>query len=103
MRGCIFAETEVAKDCDGNIHYYVYGGQLQELQRDTNLDEVREYFPETDHWEQRASLIQGRGHLASSPYSCGFFVVGGAINLYPDQGMRTNDMSYYDIPTDTWT
>lgn len=26
-----------------------------------------------------------------------------AINFYADQGLRTPDVSYYDIPTDTWT
>jgi hypothetical protein len=35
--------------------------------------------------------------------SCGYIIAGGATNSGTSGRKKTRDVSYYDIPSDTWT
>jgi N-acetylneuraminic acid mutarotase len=89
-----------AKDANGNERHYFSGGQEQENEYDGNKVDHYEYIPATDTWVRRQNLPMSRGHTSSStrPIGCGYIVVGGCTNAE-----RLNDVTYYDIATDTWT
>jgi Kelch motif len=92
-----------AVDQNGNERHLYGGGQISEEENDGNLDELYEYEPLSDTWTARHTMPFARGHSSSTlPYGCGFLLAGGAIN---GNGTRTktNDISYYDIATDSWT
>jgi Galactose oxidase, central domain len=74
----------------------------------TSVDRTTfEFIPSNETWIRRASLPFGRGHMSASTRAigCGFLIAGGSINSSPPYRVytRTNDVSYYDIPTNTWT
>jgi hypothetical protein len=90
-----------AVDHLGRERLYFLGGQMAEDESDGNIDDNYEYDPINDTWIERARMPFARGHASSSTQaiSCGYIVVAGTRN---GTG-RTRDISYYDIPTDTWT
>jgi Kelch motif len=84
----------------GTDRHYVFGGQLHEDEAYGNQKELYEY--DGVQWIRRADMPYGRGHTSSSTFpvgSCGFITAGGAIN----GKMKTSDIHYYSIVTDTWT
>lgn len=81
--------------------HYILGGQKSEDEKNSNLDNVYEWDNISEKWIQRKSMLFPRGHFSSStvPYKqCGFIIAAGAINKFK----KTNDVSYYNIETDTW-
>jgi hypothetical protein len=95
-----------AKDASGTRRHFLLGGQSGEDERLGNLADVYEFFPETATWIRRASMPFGRSHSTASvrAIGCGFIVAGGAINNFAGgKKLQTTDVSYYDIPTNTWT
>lgn len=90
-----------AKDGSGKERHYWTGGQLEESEHDGNLSDHYEYDAINNVWYKRKFMSIPRSHHASSTRAigCGFIVVAGCTN----GGKRIADVSYYDIPTDTWT
>ena len=93
-----------AKDATGRERHFIFGGQNKENECCTNHADNYEWDAINEVWIQRASLPFARGHAASSTRAigCGFLTAGGAINSPTGQRLKTNDISYYDIPTDRW-
>ena len=85
-------------------HYFM-GGQEGEDEKLGNLDTVVEYVPLSDQWYARASMTQARGHASSStvPYGCGFLIAGGAIDGTASSKAQTDDISFYNPNTDSWS
>jgi Galactose oxidase, central domain len=77
------------------------GGQLGENEQKGNTKNNYEWIAANDTWVARQSMALSRGHAASSTKAigCGFLVIGGTTN---EQGM-TGDISFYDIPSNSWT
>jgi hypothetical protein len=96
-----------ARDDRGAQRHYFLGGQIGENEIFGNLADVFEFNAVEERWIRRASMPFGRSHSTAStrPIGCGFIVAGGAINAVsiPGKKVQTSDISYYDIPTDTWT
>ena len=90
-----------ANDQNGLEHLFFLNGQEGQDQGDGNIKLVYEYSFRTSSWIQRKSSTLSRGHASSSTlaYGCGFLVIAGVTN----ETGQTGDISYYDIPTDTWT
>ena len=90
-----------AYDEKGLEHIYFLNGQEGQNQLTGNIKLVYEYSFATSSWIQRKSSTLSRGHSSSSTvaYGCGFIVIAGITN---ELG-QTGDISYYDIPSDTWT
>jgi hypothetical protein len=90
-----------AKDDNGRERHYILGGQHAEDEVNNNRSENFEYDAINDVWIARHPLPVPRGHAASSTraISCGYVVAAGTTN----GGKKCSDVSYYDIPTDTWT
>jgi N-acetylneuraminic acid mutarotase len=90
-----------AKDATGKERHYWMGGQASGNEVNGNRAEVYEYDAEKNIWIQRASMLIPRGHASASTRAigCGFIIIGGTTN---GTG-KTTDVSYYDIPSDTWT
>ena len=90
-----------ATDATGKERHFFVGGQLGPDEEHGNTNENYEYDAQNDIWIQRQPMPFTRGHAAAStrPIGCGFVVAGGITNEF---GM-TADVSYYDIPTATWT
>lgn len=97
----------VARDNMNRRRYFFLGGQIGENEWTGNLAHVYEFVPATERWIQRTSMPFGRSHATASTMSvgCGFIIAGGAINTGSMTGskMQTSNVTYYDIPTDTWT
>jgi hypothetical protein len=93
----------------GQERHFFFGGQEAEIERYGNFADNFEFFAENETWIRRASMPLARGHATSSvrQIGCGFIVAGGSLNRFspkPASGYnRTNDVSYYDIPTNNWT
>jgi N-acetylneuraminic acid mutarotase len=90
-----------AHDQHGAERHYFFAGQTSENEANGNVKDNYEYNAAGDVWIKRADLPFARGHGSSSSraISCGYYIVAGAVN----GGGKTSDVSYYDIPTDTWT
>jgi hypothetical protein len=90
-----------AVDNAGAEHHYVMGGQKGGNEPNGNLDDVYEFDPVREVWTQRQDMPFSRGHASASTraVSCGFFIIASATN----GSARTKDMSYYDIPSNSWT
>jgi N-acetylneuraminic acid mutarotase len=90
-----------AKDADGIERHYFTGGQQQENEHDGNQADHYEFDALRNVWIKRKFMTIPRSHAASSAraYGCGFIVVAGCTNA----GVRLADISYYDVPSDTWT
>jgi hypothetical protein len=89
-----------AKDEAGRERLFYLGGQKAENEKTGNVADNYEYNATQNVWTQRRAMPVARGHASSSTraISCGFLVAGGTTN----RG-KTKDISYYDIPSDTWT
>jgi hypothetical protein len=100
-----------AKDNFGVERYFFMGGQLKAGEANGNQDKHFEYVAGNDiamngTWIQRQKMPFPRGHAnaATKAISCGFIIVGGAINSgQSGTKSQTTDVSYYAIPTNTWT
>jgi hypothetical protein len=96
-----------ARDDRGAQRHYFLGGQIGENEVFGNLADVFEFNAVEERWIRQASMPFGRSHSTAStrPIGCGFIVAGGAINdvNVPGKRISTSDISYYDIPTNTWT
>jgi N-acetylneuraminic acid mutarotase len=90
-----------AVDNAGAEHHYVMGGQRDGAEGDGNFDDIYEFNPVTEVWTQRQDMPLTRGHASASTraVSCGFIIIAGTSNLIG----KITDISYYDIPTNTWT
>ena len=93
--------TTANKDATGKERHYFFGGQTAHNEANGNKSDLFEYDAANDVWIKRTSLPIPRGHASSSTRAigCGFIVAGGCIN----GGNKITDVSYYDVPTDTWT
>jgi Kelch motif len=91
----------------GQERHFFLAGQETEFERNVSRSDHFEFIPSNETWIRRASLPFGRGHMSASTRAigCGFLIAGGSINSPPPYRAytRTNDVSYYDIPTNTWT
>jgi hypothetical protein len=83
----------------------ILGGQVGEYECCTNFGLNYEFVATTETWIKRASMPIPRGHASASTNAvgCGFVISGGSINSGSTKKLRTDDISYYDIPSDTWT
>ena len=90
-----------AKDSFGRERHFWAGGQRGEEEANGNSNRVVEWDALKELWIEREPMALARGHATSSTRAigCGFIVAGGTTNQYG----KTSDVSYYDIPTDTWT
>lgn len=89
-----------AHDETGKERHYFFGGQHGDNEETGNTDEMFEYNAVTDVWTKRQSIPYPLGHAAATvrPIGCGFIVAGGRLN----HGL-SKAITYYDIPTNTWT
>ena len=85
-------------------HFFI-GGQTGEFEITGNLADTFEFVATKQEWIRRASMPQARSHATAStrPVRCGFIIAGGSFNSMTSKKNRTADISYYDIPTNTWT
>jgi Kelch motif len=81
-------------------HFFL-GGQVGENEYTGNVVDNLEWDAAKEVWLRRKSMPMTRGHAASSTRAvgCGFIIAAGSTN----ENGKTADVSYYDIPTDTWT
>lgn len=89
-----------AFDENGNERHFFFGGQKGDHEETGNTDIMYEYSAVTNTWVKRRNIPYPLGHAAATARAigCGFIVAGGRLNT----GL-TSAISYYDIPTDTWT
>jgi hypothetical protein len=89
----------------GKERHFFLGGQVGEVECCANFGFNFEFIASTETWVRRSSMPIPRGHASSSTRAlgCGFIIAGGSINSANIYKNRTDDISYYDIPTDTWT
>jgi Kelch motif len=94
-------------DALGRQRHFFLGGQVGKYECCQNLADNFEFIAATETWVRRAPLTVPRGHAAAStrPIGCGFIIAGGSINTVNASSAPTHtpDVSYYNIPTDTWT
>jgi hypothetical protein len=90
-----------ARDGSGKERHFFVGGQIDENEWGGNVKDNYEWDSENENWIKRANMPFTRGHAASStrPFACGYIIAAGSTNEYG----KTADVSYYDIPSDTWT
>jgi hypothetical protein len=91
-----------AKDETGKERHFFLGGQEGEDEWTGNVDDNYEWDSSNEKWIKHTDMTITRGHAASSTRAigCGFIIAGGSSNK--ERG-HTDDISYYDIPTKTWT
>lgn len=89
----------------GRERHYFLGGQVGEVECCANFGFNFEFIASNETWARRSSMPIPRGHASSSTRAigCGFVIAGGSINSENSFKNRTDDISYYDIPTNTWT
>ena len=89
-----------AYDDNGKERHYFVGGQLSGDEFNSNLADHVEWDAENEQWIKRQSMPFPRGHSASSTRAigCGYITIAGAKNRWA----KTSDVSYYDIPSDSW-
>jgi hypothetical protein len=92
-------------DSFGRERHFFAGGQSQEFEAQGNLPDNFEFVAATETWVRRKSMTIARSHSTASTRAlgCGFIMAGGSTNSANTLKNRTNDVSYYDIPTDSWT
>ena len=90
-----------AKDSFGRERHYWAGGQRGEYEANENQNNVYEWDARSEQWIERMRMPLTRSHATESTRAigCGLVVAGGTTNEHG----KTSDISYYDIPTDTWT
>jgi hypothetical protein len=93
-----------AKDITGKEHHYFFGGQMGANETDGNVADNYEWDAQNETWIKQAPMLFPRGHTAASTraISCGFIIAGGTTNGNGTLN-KTKDISYYDIPSNTWT
>jgi Kelch motif len=89
----------------GTERHFFLGGQVGEYECCSNFGLNFEFIASTETWVRRSSMPLPRGHASSSTRAigCGFIIAGGSVNSENSFKNRTDDISYYDIPTNTWT
>jgi hypothetical protein len=89
-----------AYDETGKERHYFFGGNHGDKETTENTNEMYEYNAIMNTWTQRQYIPYAVGHAAASarPIGCGFIIAGGRLNT----GL-TSAITYYDIPTNTWT
>jgi N-acetylneuraminic acid mutarotase len=94
-----------AKDDRGVERYFALGGQRGGDEANGNRDDLYEYNAMNETWIQRRKMPIARGHSGSATMavSCGFIIAGGAVNSGSSSQKQTTDVSYYDIPSNTWS
>lgn len=92
-------------DDRGTERHFFMGGQVGENECCSNFASNFEFIASTESWVERASMPIARGHTTSSTRAigCGFITAGGSIDSGTTMKARTDDISYYDIPSNTWT
>lgn len=94
-------------DVYGRERHFFLGGQEKEFECCRNVADNFEFIAATETWVRRSSMPMARGHASAStrPIGCGFIVAGGSINAVNGSTfrVRTGDISYYDLSTDTWS
>jgi hypothetical protein len=89
-----------AHDENGKERHYFFGGQHGDEELTGNTDEMYEYDAVADTWMKRQNIPYPLGHAAATARAigCGFLIAGGRLNT----GL-SSAITYYDIPTNTWT
>ena len=89
----------------GHERHFMVGGQISEMEATGNLADVFEFFASNETYVRRASMPFGRSHttISTRAIGCGFIVAGGSVNGINGRKNRTNNILYYDIPTNSWT
>lgn len=84
-----------------NGRIYAVAGQHKHDRKLTTQDSVHAYDPETDLWEQVASLPLAISHNSNSTFVMGgrIIVVGGEVSHLKG----VSDVFAYDPKTDIWT
>jgi hypothetical protein len=92
--------TAVDANTNQERHYFL-GGQVGENEYTGNVVDNFEWDMDRLTWVRRRSMPMTRGHAASSTRAvgCGFVIAAGSTN----ENGKTADVSYYNVPTDTWT
>jgi hypothetical protein len=92
-------------DSMGRERHFFAGGQSQEFEAQGNSQDNFEFVAASETWVRRKNMTIARSHSTASTraFGCGFIMAGGSTNSANTTKNRTNDVSYYDIPTDTWT
>jgi hypothetical protein len=93
------------RDETGTERHFFLAGQKQEYEANGNLVDNYEFVAASETWIRRADIPFSRGHAAASTRAvgCGFIIGGGSTNSNSTARKRIADISYYDIPSDTWT
>ena len=89
----------------GRPRHFFAGGQIVENEKQGNVADIFEFIASTEIWLRRTSMPYGRGHttVSTRAYGCGFIMAGGSINSLINKLNRTNDILFYNIPSDNWT
>jgi hypothetical protein len=90
-----------AKDNTGAERHFFFGGQQLGNEWSGNVKDNYEYIVASDTWVKHTEMPFSRGHTSASStaFGCGFITAGGSTNEFG----KTSDISYYDIPSQTWT
>jgi hypothetical protein len=86
--------------------HFAMGGQFSESELTDNRAQVYELNMFDFSWSERKFMPFARGHISESTLTwknCGIIVVAGAVNLTFNPNYRTDDISFYDLSTDSWT
>jgi hypothetical protein len=90
-----------AYDATGRERHYFVGGQISGDEFNGNVPDNVEWDAGNEQWIEREPMPFPRGHSASSTraIACGYITIAGATNGWA----ATSDVSYYDIPSNSWT
>jgi hypothetical protein len=93
------------KNALGQERHFFMGGQEKLYECCQNRADTFEFIARDETWLPRAPMLLARGHATAStkPIGCGWIIAGGSVNSPIGKLNRTTDMSYYDIPSDTWS
>jgi hypothetical protein len=89
------------RDSSGKARLYFVGGQIGENEGSGNVKSNYEFDAGKLQWIKRKDMPFTRGHASSSTNAvpCGYIIAGGSTNEFG----KTNDVSFYDIASDSWT
>lgn len=99
-------QSHVTAYYQGRPRHFFVGGQMGENEKQGNVADIFEFIASNETWVRRSSMPFGRGHttVSTRAYGCGFIMAGGSINGIPVTKLnRTNDIIFYNIPSDNWT
>jgi len=90
-----------ARDETGKERHFFVGGQVDENEWSGNVKDNYEWDAQEEKWIKRADMPFTRGHSSESTraIACGYIIAAGSTNEFG----KTKDISYYDIPSNTWT